>query len=107
MSETPGDVVGPTRRGSELTRALRHRVGSRARAIVEGALNPRFDVVEAELGQLTHRMAIVEQMLVRSELEVGALRQQVDECLDYLQLQHTTLRDVLEEVRPLLDPEAK
>ena len=60
--------------------------------------------MEAELGQMTHRMAIIEQMLVRGEQEIEALRQQVEECLDFLRIQHTVVREVLEEVKPLLGP---
>jgi hypothetical protein len=88
----------------DVARALRRRVGSRARAVVSGAVDRRFDAVEAELGQLTHRMAVVEKMLVRSELEIEALRQQVDECLDFLRIQHEVIREVLDEVKPPLGP---
>ena len=63
--------------------------------------------MEQELGQLTHRLTTVEHMLVHNELEVAALRQQVDECLDYLRLQHTLARDLLEELRPLLGPQER
>jgi hypothetical protein len=106
MSATPEGVRTSRMSGHDLARALRRRVGSRARAIVSGALDPKFGAVQAELGTLTHRLTTVEGMLVRNELEVLALRQQVDECLDYLRIQHAVIRDVLEEVRPLLGPKA-
>ena len=94
----------PLKPGYDVARALRRRVGSRVRAVVSGAVDRRFDAVEAELGQMTHRMAIIEQMLVRGEQEIEALRQQVEECLDFLRIQHTVVREVLEEVKPLLGP---
>ena len=34
--------------------------------------------------------------------EVRALRQQVDECLDFIRIQHAVIRDVLEELQPPL-----
>jgi hypothetical protein len=43
-------------------------------------------------------------MLVRSELEVGALRQQIEECLDYLRIQHEIVGEALAEARPLVVP---
>ena len=105
MPVTPEEVRTPS--GGELVRILRRRVGDRARAIVAGAVDPRFDAVEQELGQLTHRLTTVEHMLVHNELEVAALRQQLDECLDYLRLQHTIARDLLDELRPLLGPQER
>jgi FkbM family methyltransferase len=102
MAVTP-EEVGTPRRGGR-ARILRRRAGDRARAVVGGAVDPRFDAVQEELGQLTHRLTTVEHMLVHNELEVAALRQQVDECLDFLRLQHTIVRDLLEELRPLLGP---
>ncbi len=102
----PPEEVGTPGRG-ELARILRRRAGDRARAVVAGAVDPRFDAVQDELGQLTHRLTTVEHMLVHNELEVAALRQQVDECLDFLRLQHAIVRDLLEELRPLLGPQQR
>jgi hypothetical protein len=81
---------------------LRHRVGSKARAIVSGVVSPRFDAVEVELGQVGQRLAAVEETLARSEIEIAALRQQVDECLDFLRIQHAIVRDAFEVAKPLL-----
>ena len=102
MATTQDESPIPLKVGGEMIRDLRRRVGTRARSIVSGAVAPRFDAIAIELGQLAHRMSVIEQMLVRNELENAAMRQQVDECLDYLRIQHTIVRDVLEEVKPLL-----
>ena len=98
MSVTPEEVRTP----SGGVQTLKRLAGDRARAIVAGAVDPRFDAVQEEVGRLTDRLKAVEHMLVHNGLEVAALRQQVDECVDYLRLQHTIVRDLLEELRPLL-----
>ena len=103
MSVMPEEVRRP--HVGELARILRRRAGDRARAIVAGAVDPRFDAVQEEIGRLAHRLTAVEHMLAHNELEVAASRQQVDECVDYLRLQHTIVRDLLEELRPLLGPQ--
>jgi FkbM family methyltransferase len=82
----------------EWARQLRARVGTRARAIVSGAVGPRFDAVDAELERSAHRMSVIEQMLVHQELEIAALRQQVDECLDFLRLQQSITRELVEQL---------
>ena len=63
----------------------------------------RFDAVEAELGRILTRLDGLEQVVRRSETEIAALRQQADEALDFLRVQHDIVRDVLEELRPVLD----
>lgn len=68
-----------------------------------GATDRRFDAVEAELGRILTRLDGLEQVVRRSETEIAALRQQADEALDFLRVQHDIVRDVLEELRPVLD----
>ena len=99
---TQDESLIPFKIGSEMIRDLRSRAGLRVRSLVSSAVAPRFDAMAIELDQLAHRMSVIEQMLVRSELEYAAMRQQLDECLDYLRIQHAIVRDVLEEVKPLL-----
>jgi hypothetical protein len=43
-------------------------------------------------------MSVIEQMLVHQELEIAALRQQVDECLDFLRLQQSITRELVEQL---------
>ena len=77
-------------------------MGARARSIVAGAVHPRFDAIGQEFVQLNHRLTAAENLLARNEAEVAALRQQVDECLDFLRIQHAIVRDAFEVARPLL-----
>jgi hypothetical protein len=85
-----------------MTSTLRQRVGSKARSIVSGVVNPRFDTVELNLADVARRLAAFEQSLARSEIEIAALRQQVDECLDFIRIQHIIIRDSFAEANPVL-----
>jgi FkbM family methyltransferase len=104
VSGTTENVPVPLERGYAVARALRLRIGSKAREIVSGAIGTRFDALESQLDQLTRQASIIEQMLVRNELEVAALRQLVDECLDYMQIQHALLHDALNQMRSIPEP---
>lgn len=66
---------------------LRHGAASRVRGIVRDAVTPQFDSVESQLDQLSHRMTVIEQMLVHNEQETTLLRQRVDECLALMRSQ--------------------
>jgi uncharacterized protein YhaN len=82
--------------------SLRASLGAPARRIVAGATDRRFDAVESGLARLGTQLEEMEQRLVRNELEVAALRQQMEEALAFLRLQHDIVRDLLEELRPVL-----
>ncbi len=82
---------------------IRSTLAAHARRLVAGATDRRFDAVEAELGRILTRLDGLEQVVRRSETEIAALRQQADEALDFLRVQHDIVRDVLEELRPVLD----
>lgn len=83
--------------------SLRASLVAQARRLVAGATDRRFDAVEAELGRILTRLDGLEQVAIRSETEIMALRQQADEALAFLQVQHDMMRDVFEELRPLLE----
>jgi hypothetical protein len=74
-----------------------------ARRLVSGATDRRFDALETGLSQILTRIAEMEQLMVRAEAEAAALRQQADETLAFLRVQHDITRDLLEELRPVLD----
>jgi hypothetical protein len=83
--------------------SIRTTLGLPARRVVASATDPRFDVVEAELGRILSRLDALDQLAARNEGELLALRQQADETLAYLRVQHDIVRDLLEELRPVLD----
>jgi len=83
--------------------SLRSALSTQARRLVAGATDRRFDAVEAELGRILARMDGLEQLVTETGTEVAALRQQLDEALAFLRLQHDVVRDLLEELRPVLD----
>ncbi len=83
--------------------SVRSVVATPARRLVAGATDRRFDAVEAELGRILARLDGLEQLVTHTGTEVAALRQQVDEALAFLRLQHDIVRDLLEELRPTLD----
>jgi len=87
MSPPSPELRTARRTGHELVRALRRRIGLRVREIVAGATNPRFDSVDAQVAQLSHRLGIIEQMLVRNELEIAAMREQLDAFLNVTRTQ--------------------
>jgi chromosome segregation ATPase len=78
-------------------------VAAPARRLVAGATDRRFDAVEGELSRILSRLDGLEQLATRTETEVAALRQQADEALAFLRVQHDIVRDLLEELRPLLE----
>ncbi len=65
-----------------------------------GATDPRFDTLERTVAQLTHQVAEAELALADGLTELRALRQQVDECLDFVRVNHDIVRDLLEELKP-------
>ncbi|HEY1652630.1 MAG TPA: hypothetical protein VGG09_12165 [Acidimicrobiales bacterium] len=83
--------------------SLRSTLAAPGRRIVAGATDRRFDAVEAALLRLTGQLHDMEQRSRHNELEVATLRQQLDEALAFLRLQHDIVRDLLEELRPLLE----
>ena len=83
--------------------SVRATLGVPARRVVAGATDPRFDAVEAELARILHRLAAVDELVARNETELLALRQQAEEALAYLRVQHDIVRDLLEELRPVLE----
>ena len=83
--------------------SLRSALSTPARRLVAGATDRRFDTVEAELGRILARLDDLEQLVTQTGTELAALRQQVDEALAFLRLQHEILRDLLEELRPTLE----
>jgi hypothetical protein len=83
--------------------SVRATLGVPARRVVAGATDPRFDAVEAELARILNRLASVEEFVARNEIELLALRQQAEEALAYLRVQHDIVRDLLEELRPVLE----
>ncbi|MGA2932245.1 MAG: hypothetical protein ABSE98_09200 [Acidimicrobiales bacterium] len=83
--------------------SIRSTLTDGARRLVAGATDRRFDAVEVELGRILARLDGLEQLATRTETEVAALRQQADEALAFLRVQHDTVRDLLEELRPLLE----
>ncbi len=60
------------------------------------AIGARLDGIEAGIGDLQQRLTHLERMLVGNAIEVEALRQQVDECRDFLEVQHDAVRDALQ-----------
>jgi hypothetical protein len=78
-------------------------VAAPARRLVAGATDRRFDAVEGELSRILSRLDGLEQLATRTETDVAALRQQADEALAFLRVQHDIVRDLLEELRPLLE----
>jgi FkbM family methyltransferase len=88
IRRTPGRTNSPSRRRPSPRRA----VGERARRLVAFAVAPRFDALEARLTNLEAGMA-------RLQVETAALRQQVDEALDFLRVQHDATRAILDELR--------
>jgi hypothetical protein len=83
--------------------SLRSALSTPARRLVAGATDRRFDAVEAELGRILARLEGLDHMVAGAGAEVAALRQQLDEALAFLRVQHDIARDLLEELRPVLD----
>ena len=83
--------------------SLRSALSTPARRLVAGATDRRFDAVEAELGRILARLEGLDHMVAGAGAEVAALRQQLDEALAFLRVQHDIVRDLLEELRPVLD----
>ncbi len=82
-------------------------LASSARRLVAGATDPRFDTVEQTVALLAHRVGEAELALADALAELRALRQQVDECLDFLRVDHDIVRDLLEELKPSLGQERR
>lgn len=82
--------------------SIRSTLSAPARRVVAGATDRRFDAVEAQLGLMLTRLEALDQVVTRNENELLDLRQQADEALAYLRVQHDIVRDLLEELRPTL-----
>jgi len=83
--------------------SLRSALSTPARRLVAGATDRRFDAVEAELGRILARLEGLDHVVAGAGAEVAVLRQQLDEALAFLRVQHDIVRDLLEELRPVLD----
>jgi hypothetical protein len=87
--------------------SIRSVVADPARRLVAGATDRRFDAVEAELVRVLARLEGLEQLVTQTGAEVATLHQQLDEALAFLRIQHDVVRDLLEELRPVLDSRRK
>lgn len=76
------------------------------RRLATAALGARLDGVEAALRDLQQKQLALELVLAKNALEVEALRQQVDECRDFLEVQHDAVRDALSRSDPPRDAES-
>ena len=94
-------------RGDRGRTPIRTSLATSARRLVAGATDRRFDAVEADLGRILARVVVLEEMALRSETELATLRQQAEEALAFLRLQHDITRDLLEELRPVLDSRSR
>jgi hypothetical protein len=83
--------------------SIRSTLVAPVRRLVAGATDRRFDAVEQELTRILIRIVEMDQLMTRTETEIAAFRQQADESVAYLRVQHEILRDLLEELRPVLD----
>jgi len=83
--------------------SIRSSLSAPAQRVVAGATDRRFDTVEAQLGLILARLEALDQVVTHNESELLALRQQADETLAYLRVQHDIVRDLLEELRPALE----
>ncbi|HEY6474563.1 MAG TPA: hypothetical protein VIY26_16830 [Acidimicrobiales bacterium] len=72
-----------------------------------GATDPRFDRLERTVAQLMNQVAEADLALAEGLTELRALRQQVEECLDFVRLDHDIVRDLLEELKPSLGREGR
>lgn len=97
----------PRTGGGRVRVATFGRVASTARRVVASATDRRFDTVETTVAQLSDRIANVEGALAEALAELRAVRQQVDECLDFLRVDHEIIRDLLEELRPSVKREKR
>jgi hypothetical protein len=75
--------------------------------LVAGATDPRFDTVEQTVALLVHKVGEAELALADALAELRAMRQQVDECLEFLRVDHDIIRDLLEELKPSLGHERR
>ena len=87
---------------AEDIRKVRASVAEHAGRLVAGATDRRFDATDAALGDIVSRLAAMEDLVRQMEIEIGVVRQQADEALGFLRIQHDVVRDLLEEVRPTL-----
>lgn len=83
-----------------MTGPILRRLASTARRQVAGATDPRFDTVERTVAHLVNQVGEAEDALADALTELRALRQQVEECLDFLRVDHDIVRDLLEELKP-------
>ena len=83
--------------------SFRATLAAPVQRLVAGATDRRFDAVEQELIRILDRIVEMGQRMARNEAEVAVLRQQANETLDYLRVQHDIVRDLLQELRPVLD----
>jgi hypothetical protein len=88
-------------------RSILRPFASSARRLVAGATDPRFDTVEQTIALLVHKVGDAELALADALAELRAVRQQVDECLEFLRVDHDIVRDLLEELKPSLGHERR
>ena len=82
--------------------SIRSALVDSVRRLVAGATDRRFDAVEQELARVLVRIAEADRAVTRTETEIAVLREQAEETVAYLRVQHGILRDLLEELRPVL-----
>ena len=72
----------------------RSRLGARLRALIASVVEPRFETTDAHLTAIEARLSAVDvgYPSTRVEHDLFALRQQMDEVLDLLRVQHTRIR---------------
>ena len=85
--------------------SAKSRSGERLRRLIASAVEPRFEALDARLDRIEAgiRAADVGYPSTRVELDLFALRQQMDEVLDLLRAQHARIRaleEALEQSRP-------
>ena len=67
---------------------------ARMRQLVTFAVAPRFDDVERRIDALTEQLRDPGYPTTRVEIDLFVLRQQMEECLDLLRIQHERVRDL-------------
>ena len=87
---------------AEDIRKVRASLAGHASRLVAGATDRRFDATDAALGDIVSRLVAMEELVRKMEIDIAVARQQADEALAFLRIQHDVVRDLLEELRPTL-----
>jgi hypothetical protein len=77
-------------------RKLRAWASRRVHRVLRAAVTSALEPIDGHLRQLNERLSALEGLAIRIEAEEQALRQQVDEALDFLRVQHFAVREALE-----------